>query len=134
MLCSLQVTLVLGVVFSIILYRAGVSGAIYRLLANVPEGSDVSGIAVSITGAVFQLVCILLLNIVYRYLAKKFTDWGNCAWPEHATFCVHFSCSQSSELHKTQTEYDDSFIVKIYLFQFVNYYSSIFYIAFFKGK
>ena len=39
-----------------------------------------------------------------------------------------------AELHRTQTEYDDSFITKMYLFQFVNFYSSLFYIAFFKGK
>lgn len=38
------------------------------------------------------------------------------------------------ELQRTQTEYDDSLALKIYMFQFVNYYSCIFYIAFFKGK
>jgi anoctamin-1 len=38
------------------------------------------------------------------------------------------------ELHRTQSEFDDSLILKIYVLQFVNYYSSIFYIAFFKGK
>lgn len=38
------------------------------------------------------------------------------------------------ELHRTQTEFDDSLTLKIYLLQFVNYYASIFYIAFFKGK
>lgn len=35
---------------------------------------------------------------------------------------------------RTQTEYDDSLTLKMYLLQFVNCYSSIFYIAFFKGK
>ena len=38
------------------------------------------------------------------------------------------------ELHRTQTSFDDSITLKMYLLQFVNYYSSIFYIAFFKGK
>jgi len=38
------------------------------------------------------------------------------------------------ELHRTQTEFDDNFTAKMYVFQFVNFYSSIFYIAFFKGK
>lgn len=38
------------------------------------------------------------------------------------------------ELHRTQTEFDDSLTLKMYLFQFVNYYASIIYIAFFKGK
>lgn len=38
------------------------------------------------------------------------------------------------EILRTQTEFDDSLTLKIYLFQFVNYYASIFYVAFFKGK
>ena len=37
------------------------------------------------------------------------------------------------ELHRTQTDFDNALTLKIYLFQFVNYYASIFYIAFFKG-
>lgn len=37
------------------------------------------------------------------------------------------------ELPRTQTEFDDSVTLKLYLLQFVNYYSSIFYIAFVKG-
>ena len=38
------------------------------------------------------------------------------------------------ELHRTQTDFDDALTLKIYLFQFVNYYASIIYIAFFKGQ
>ncbi len=38
------------------------------------------------------------------------------------------------ELNRTQTEFDDSLSLKIYLLQFVNYYASIFYVAFFKGQ
>ncbi len=40
----------------------------------------------------------------------------------------------SVELQRTQTEYEDSFILKMYVFQFFNFYSSLFYVAFFKGK
>lgn len=39
-----------------------------------------------------------------------------------------------SEMHRTQTEFEKSFTIKVFLFQFVNYYSSIFYVGFFKGK
>jgi anoctamin-1 len=35
---------------------------------------------------------------------------------------------------RTQTDFDNSLTLKMYLLQFVNYYSSIFYIAFFKGR
>lgn len=50
---------------------------------------------------------------IYQYLAEWLTE---------------------KELLRTQTEFDDSLTLKIYLLQFVNYYASIFYIAFFKGK
>ena len=43
-------------------------------------------------------------------------------------------CLTEKELHRTQTGFDDALTLKIYLFQFVNYYASIFYIAFFKGQ
>lgn len=38
------------------------------------------------------------------------------------------------EYLRTQTEFDESLTLKIYLFQFINYYSSIVYMAFLKGK
>lgn len=65
------------------------------------------------TAAVINLVVITILNFIYNYLAIYLTD---------------------IELRRTQQEYDESLSLKIYLFQFVNYYSSIFYIAFLKGK
>ncbi len=40
----------------------------------------------------------------------------------------------AAELPRTKTEYENSLTLKMFLFQFVNYYSSCFYIAFFKGK
>lgn len=35
---------------------------------------------------------------------------------------------------RTQTEYEDSYTLKIFVFEFMNYYSSLIYIAFFKGR
>ena len=39
-----------------------------------------------------------------------------------------------TEMHRTQSEFDDNLTFKVFLFQFINFYSSIFYIAFFKGR
>lgn len=39
-----------------------------------------------------------------------------------------------TELPRTRTDYENSLTMKMFLFQFVNYYSSCFYIAFVKGK
>lgn len=65
------------------------------------------------TAAVLNLITITALNYAYDYLAVYLTNM---------------------EYRRTQTEYDASLTLKIYLFQFVNYYSSIFYIAYLKGK
>lgn len=35
---------------------------------------------------------------------------------------------------RTHNEYEDSFTFKIFFFEFMNYYSSLIYIAFFKGR
>ena len=45
-----------------------------------------------------------------------------------------FSIQPLTELPRTKTEYENSLTLKMFLFQFVNYYSSCFYIAFAKGK
>ena len=50
---------------------------------------------------------------VYDWIARKLTDL---------------------ECWRTQSEYDNSLTIKLFLLQFVNYYSSIMYIAFFKGR
>jgi hypothetical protein len=38
------------------------------------------------------------------------------------------------EIPRTQQDYDHSYAFKLYVFQFVNHYSSLFYIAYFKGN
>jgi len=62
---------------------------------------------------VLQHQCVVSVTQIYTWLAEYLTEM---------------------ELLRTQTEFDDSLTLKIYLLQFVNYYASIFYIAFFKGK
>ena len=61
------------------------------------------------------------------------------AWEQRITLYIkafsnddNYVCS--AETHRTQTEWEDSFTLKMFLFQFVNHYSSLFYIGFFKGK
>ena len=73
----------------------------------------------------------MAMGRVYENLAVKLTDWGGS--------CItwyHFTSTEISllEMHRTQTEYDDNLTFKVFIFQFINFYSSIIYIAFFKGK
>uniref|UniRef100_A0A8C1PKU0 Anoctamin n=1 Tax=Cyprinus carpio TaxID=7962 RepID=A0A8C1PKU0_CYPCA len=72
-----------------------------------------AGRIASLTGSMLNLLVILLLSRLYTYLAQILTRW---------------------EMHRTQTKYEDAFILKVFIFQFVNFYSSPVYIAFFKGR
>ena len=37
-------------------------------------------------------------------------------------------------MHRTQSDFDDNLTFKVFIFQFINFYSSLIYVAFFKGK
>ncbi|KAK1786069.1 hypothetical protein P4O66_017802 [Electrophorus voltai] len=111
MVIILMVAVVLMFLMTIILYRTILSIIIYRSQNAFFIFS--AGRIASITGSVLNLVVILLLSKVYTYLAEVLTKW---------------------EMHRTQTKYEDAFILKVFIFQFVNFYSSPVYIAFFKGR
>ena len=67
----------------------------------------------SSSGAMVQLLFIMAMGRFYEKLALKLTTW---------------------EMHRTQSDFDDNLTFKVFIFQFINFYSSIIYIAFFKGK
>ncbi|NXT95882.1 ANO7 protein, partial [Anhinga rufa] len=111
MVIIMMIAVVVMFVVSIILYRAVVA----ILLSNsgyfwfVASASRIA----SITGSVVNLIFILILSKIYISLAHFLTRW---------------------EMHRTQTKYEDAFTFKVFVFQFVTFYSSPIYIAFFKGK
>ncbi|XP_023207717.1 anoctamin-7-like isoform X3 [Xiphophorus maculatus] len=72
-----------------------------------------AGTIASISASVLNLIIILTLSRIYTWLAGVLTRW---------------------EMHRTQTKYEDMFILKVFIFQFVNFYSTPVYIAFFKGR
>jgi hypothetical protein len=90
---------------------------VYRIIMTVDYCTKISPvgclITTSIVSALLNAVAILILGKIYDWLAVKLTDWEN---------------------HRTQTEYDDSLIMKLFAFQFANSYTSLFYIAFFRGR
>ncbi|XP_023244977.1 anoctamin-4 [Copidosoma floridanum] len=67
----------------------------------------------SLTAAFINLIIIMILTRIYQKLARWMVNMEN---------------------PRTQTEYEASFTFKIFLFEFVNFYSSLIYIAFFKGR
>merc|ERR1719427_2488965 len=107
----LAISLALVTVTAIILYRMSMVVALAAVSDNLIKSNW--SLFISMTGASINLVPILIFNYLYEWLAVWLTE---------------------QELHRTQTGFDDALTLKIYLFQFVNYYASIFYIAFIKGQ
>lgn len=105
----LLVALAFAAVLGVVLYRMSVLAAF-----SVRDDTLTNAIYITtITAALINLSLIFVFNWFYNWLAQWLTEY---------------------EVLRTQTEFDDSLTLKIYLLQFVNYYASIFYIAFFKGK
>ncbi|CAK9831527.1 Ano4 [Anthophora retusa] len=106
-----MICVVLGAVLGTIMYRISLVPVFYSgggtFLKNHAK------IFTSITAALVNLVIIMILTRVYHRLARWMVNMEN---------------------PRTQTEYESSFTFKIFLFEFVNFYSSLIYIAFFKGR
>ncbi|KAL7076982.1 hypothetical protein ACQ4LE_003902 [Meloidogyne hapla] len=106
------ICLVIALLFGIIVYRIIVRG-VFNARENSEFIQSQAVIFTSATAALINLIFIMSMNYFYNKLAFKLTNW---------------------EYPRTQSEFDNSFTFKVFLFQFVNFYSSLFYIAFFKGR
>ncbi|XP_012270892.1 anoctamin-1 isoform X2 [Orussus abietinus] len=107
----LLMAVAMAAVLGVVLYRMSVLTALS--VSGNPMMTSYATLFTTATAASINLCCIMLFNWAYNWLAEYLTE---------------------IEVLRTQTEFDDSLTLKIYLLQFVNYYASIFYIAFFKGK
>ncbi|XP_017761030.1 PREDICTED: anoctamin-1 isoform X1 [Eufriesea mexicana] len=107
----LLIAVAMAAVLGVVLYRMSVLTALS--VYGHPMVTSYAILFTTATAASINLCCIIIFNWVYVWLAEYLTE---------------------IELLRTQTEFDDSLTLKIYLLEFVNYYASIFYIAFFKGK
>lgn len=104
-----MICLVIAAVFCVILYRTIMVALLFSSDDEFIKAN--AKYATTATAALLNLIIIMLLNRVYVILAIFLTNF---------------------EQPKTETEFDDKFTFKMFCFQFVNYYSSIFYVAFFK--
>ncbi|WKX94118.1 hypothetical protein Q1695_011404 [Nippostrongylus brasiliensis] len=104
------ICLVLAVLFGMVVYRV----ICMRLLASYdnPTVDSFAFLIVSTSAASINLCIIMTMNYFYNSLAHRLTRW---------------------ECPRTQADFDNSYTFKVFLFQFANYYSSLFYVAFFKG-
>uniref|UniRef100_A0AAZ3RNM3 Anoctamin n=1 Tax=Oncorhynchus tshawytscha TaxID=74940 RepID=A0AAZ3RNM3_ONCTS len=114
------ISLIIACIIGVIAYRLAVYAAFASIMKDSPTnnihmvGSLITPqLATSVTASCINFVIIMILNVMYERVAIWITDM---------------------EIPKTHLEYENKLTVKMFLFQFVNYYSSCFYVAFFKGK
>ncbi|XP_029974519.1 anoctamin-7 [Salarias fasciatus] len=106
MMCVVMIFLV-----TVVMCRGIISVMMFR--TGSPVLRTEAGTIANISSSIVNLGLILLMGRVYTALAEQLTKW---------------------EMHRTQTQYENAFIFKVFIFQFVNFYSSPFYVAFFKGR
>ncbi|XP_046890462.1 anoctamin-5 isoform X3 [Hypomesus transpacificus] len=116
----LWISLIIACIIGVIAYRLAVYAAFASIMKDSPTNNlQVVGslitpqLATSVTASCINFVIIMILNMMYERVAVWITDM---------------------EIPKTHLEYENKLTMKMFLFQFVNYYSSCFYVAFFKGK
>ncbi|KAI5626982.1 anoctamin-5 isoform X2 [Silurus asotus] len=114
------ISLIIASIIGVIAYRLAVFAALASIMKDSPTnklelvGSLITPqLATSVTASCINFVIIMILNFLYERVAIWITDM---------------------EIPKTHLEYENKLTIKMFLFQFVNYYSSCFYVAFFKGK
>ncbi|XP_058065687.1 anoctamin-4 [Anopheles bellator] len=106
-----MISIVLGAVLGTIIYRVSLVSVIYSGGGSFFRKH--SKLFTTMTAALINLIIIMILTRIYHKLALYLTNMEN---------------------PRTQTEYEDSYTVKIFVFEFMNFYSSLIYIAFFKGR
>ncbi|KAM8953173.1 anoctamin-7 [Pelodytes ibericus] len=109
MVIVLMIAVVIIFLISVILYRI----IIFVVLSKSEKLYTSASLIASMSGSVLNLIITLILSKVYTALAHFLTHW---------------------EMHRTHTAYEDAFTFKVFIFEFVNYYSTPIYIAFFKGR
>jgi hypothetical protein len=103
---ALKMTKSYTIIISMIMLVVATVVGIYVIRFSLEKtmGSDASTVA-----SILNSIQITIFNLIYSELAVYLNN---------------------SENHKTDTQYQDSLILKVFLFQFVNSYVSFFYIAF----
>ena len=110
-LIAFMICLVIAAVIGVVVFRA----AAFAALSSNPDRTvqKRARILTTALAACINLLAITVLKYAYNKLAVWLTNWENPA---------------------TRSSYEDSFTIKMGLFQFVNTFSSIIYIAFFKSE
>ncbi|XP_028916825.1 anoctamin-1 isoform X2 [Ornithorhynchus anatinus] len=106
-----MIGLTFAIVFGVIIYRISTAAAL--AISSSPSGRSNVRVTVTATAVIINLVVIIILDEVYGCIARWLTQ---------------------IEVPKTDKSFEERLIFKAFLLKFVNAYTPIFYVAFFKGR
>uniref|UniRef100_A0A674BKF9 Anoctamin n=1 Tax=Salmo trutta TaxID=8032 RepID=A0A674BKF9_SALTR len=107
----LMIGVTFAIVFGVILYRISITAALH--MSNNPTTRSNVRLMVKTTAAIINLVVILILDEVYGAVARWLTVL---------------------EVPKTDKSFEERLIFKTFILKFVNAFTPIIYIAFFRGR
>lgn len=154
---ALQIAVTFAIVLGVIIYRISTAAAL--AMNSSPSVRSNIRVTVTATAVIINLVVIILLDEVYGCIARWLTKIGEChvqdsrgsmglvqghgvllqlplAWPgrEWLAASTVITVCLSSEVPKTEKSFEERLTFKAFLLKFVNSYTPIFYVAFFKGR
>ncbi|XP_033913444.2 anoctamin-1-like isoform X4 [Acipenser ruthenus] len=106
-----MIGLTFAIVFGVILYRISTAAAL--AMSSSPSTKSNVRVTVMATAVIINLVVILILDEVYGYIARWLT---------------------LIEVPKTDKSFEERLIFKAFVLKFVNAFTPIMYVAFFKGR
>ncbi|XP_047548181.1 anoctamin-1 isoform X5 [Lutra lutra] len=106
-----MIAVTFAIVLGVIIYRISTAAAL--AMNSSPSVRSNIRVTVTATAVIINLVVIILLDEVYGCIARWLTK---------------------IEVPKTEKSFEDRLIFKAFLLKFVNSYTPIFYVAFFKGR
>ncbi|XP_072237198.1 anoctamin-1a isoform X1 [Leuresthes tenuis] len=106
-----MVTVTFVIVFGVILYRISIKAALH--MSNYPVAKSNIRATVKGTAAVINLIIIIILDEIYAIIARWLT---------------------TLEVPKTDKSFEERLIFKTFILKFVNAFTPIVYLAFFRGR
>jgi hypothetical protein len=88
----------------------------------------------NIASGVLNLAFIVLIDHAYAYAAEKIAKWGMKRKMLIFILLAINIYTFLPEMHRTETDYEESLIIKLFVFLSFNYFSHAFYIAFLKER
>uniref|UniRef100_A0A4W6D0W9 Anoctamin n=1 Tax=Lates calcarifer TaxID=8187 RepID=A0A4W6D0W9_LATCA len=106
-----EIAVTFAIVFGVILYRISIKAALH--ISNYPAARSNIRATVKTTAAIINLIIIIILDEIYAAIARWLT---------------------TLEVPKTDKSFEERLIFKTFILKFVNAFTPIVYLAFFRGR